>query len=308
MKTTLSCSIALLVLIILGSCSSDDHQHEQLSKPTMQNIEVGLNNNETGIIGRDFHFNADIIAGEKIEEISVAIFPRTKEEYVGEWSFQIVWNEFKGLRNTTVHKHFDIPKDAVEGVYDFIVSVTDENGSLAVEEREITVFHPENLPVDPEVSNFSISRNFEFFYREGEFSQGNQLKINDSISSQATVSGVKGDGRMYLLLIKKDLEHRPETIADIDFSKAIVYDYYEHTAWTEVDDFSNFVYDLDSFTTVRGIPVFAMGADYDNAPEPNAISGDKQWEAGTYYFGTLYENTTFNRSLFHYIEFDIVFE
>lgn len=131
MKTILSCSIALLAFTIFGSCSSDDNQHEQLPKPPMENIEVGLNNNAIGVIVRDFHFNVDITAGEKIEAVPIDILPRAQEEYVGDWSFQVVWNEYKGLRNTTVRKHFDFAQDAVERIYDFHVTVVDENGSLA---------------------------------------------------------------------------------------------------------------------------------------------------------------------------------
>ncbi|MDT0678535.1 DUF4625 domain-containing protein [Autumnicola musiva] len=306
MKIRIFYVLAFISFLSFTSCSNDDDQNIEPAEATLTNIEIGLNNNERGIIGRDFHLNADIVAGERIDMVSVDILPREHEEYAGDWSFNISWDEYSGLRNTTVHKHFDIPDDAVEGVYDFIITVSDENGSISEEVRTITIFLPENLPVDPDLTTFNLSLNGNFIYRNGEFTENEtSLKVNDTISSQADISSGKGDGKMYLILINASLDHRPETIDAIDFSKVIVYDYYEHSNWTDTETFSNFVFDLDSFEIVRDVPQMVIGAESDNAPEPNPIEGEKQWETGTYYFGLVYENTTYNVGLFHYIEIEI---
>lgn len=42
-------------------------------------------------------------------------------------------------KNATVHKHFDIPENAVEGKYDFTIIVNDENGTTLEEKRNITI-------------------------------------------------------------------------------------------------------------------------------------------------------------------------
>ena len=83
-----------------------------------------------------------------------------------------------------------------------------------------------------------------------------------------------------------------------------MYDVYEHKNLEPSEDgFSNSVFDMVTYTIVRDWAHFTIGAATDNnAPTPNAISGPKAWESGTYYYGIVYKNTTYNMSLFHYIE------
>lgn len=126
------------LLLLLGSCQED--VEPDLLSPSINDIEVGLNNDEIGVIGEDFHLNADILAGELIEEVIIQIKPIAEESYVAYWDFELIWDEYKGVRNTNVHKHFDIPEDAVEGVYDFFIIVTDQNGTKTEVKRQITIF------------------------------------------------------------------------------------------------------------------------------------------------------------------------
>ncbi|WP_188460772.1 DUF4625 domain-containing protein [Marivirga lumbricoides] len=293
-------------MLFFSSCD-DNEENEVKPEPAISEVEIGSGNNGIGVIGRDFHFNAEILAGDKIDSVLLQIVPKAGENYESDWSFEIVYMQYKGSKNATVHKHFDIPEDAVEGKYDFLIMITDENGTSLLETREINIYTPENLPVDPQLSTLNIGGLASgFFYRDGEFIDGNVLQKNDTIWSQVTIEGVKGDGIMYVLLIKKDLGHRPETTDAIDFSKAIVYDVYEHKGWEDVDYFSNEVFDLETFTFVRNAPDFKIGAEADNnIPEPSPISGEKSWESGEYYFGVVYKNTTYNFNFFHYIEFEV---
>lgn len=151
MKTKFKSTLLVmsLILLLFTSCESDDL--EPLIS-TISNVEVGLNDNEIGVIGRDFHFNAEIIAGNKIDLVQLYITPITRETYEGSWSFELTWDEFKGTKNSTIHKHFDIPEGAVEGYYDFTIKVTDENGTTLEEKRNITIYKAENLPVDPSLN------------------------------------------------------------------------------------------------------------------------------------------------------------
>lgn len=304
MKTTRAIAAVFLFVATFTACRKDSQPDPELAKPTIDNIEIGLGNNQIGVIGEDFHLNAEILAGDKIENVQVKILPRTGETYTKPWEFAITWDQYKDAKNATVHKHFDIPVDAVGGTYDFLIIVNDQNGTTLEERREIRIYSAENLPVNPTLLAMNVNVNGSFFYYDGKFAtEGAKLSKNDKFSSQATIDGVKGDGKMYLLLINKKLEHRPENIDQIDFEKAIVYDVYEHKDWGEGGSFSNAVFDMETFTWIRKIPSLVIGTDKDNnAPQPGIIGGNKTWESGTYYFGVVYKNTTYNMSYFQYIE------
>lgn len=61
-------------------------------------------------------------------------------------------------KNTNVHKHFDIPKDAPEGFYDFFIRITDENGSVKEDKHEIELIGADKLPVMPELYSLLIKK------------------------------------------------------------------------------------------------------------------------------------------------------
>lgn len=299
-------ALAFVACAALASCKKDNDD-PVLPEPSVDNVEIGIGNNGIGIIGQDFHFEMDVLAGERIETVQVRIVQRAEETYEKEWGFEVTWEQYKGAKNTNVHKHFRVPEDAVEGAYDFVITVNDQNGTALEEKREISVYNAENLPVDPKLTLLTLNNNGTFFYRNGKFTEeGATLSKDDKFSAQVTIDGVKGDGKMYLLLINKKLGHIPESIDQIDFDKAIVLDVYEHKGWEEGGSFSNAVFDGSTFTWVRKIPQLVIGAASDNnTPEARAIDGDKAWQSGSYYFGVLYENTTYNMSYFEYLEFGI---
>ncbi|WP_339926389.1 DUF4625 domain-containing protein [uncultured Cyclobacterium sp.] len=138
---------AAIAVLILASCQ--ENPDPILPSPTIDNVEIGLNNDEIGVIGRDFHLNADILAGELIEQVQVQIIPIAGETYESFWKFEITWEEYKGSKNANIHKHFDIPEDAVEGIFDFLIIIKDQNGTSTEEKRSITIYNLENLPVAP---------------------------------------------------------------------------------------------------------------------------------------------------------------
>lgn len=305
-KTTLF-ALLLFTAAITG-CKKDDEEASETALTTISNLEVGLNNNEIGVIGKDFHFNADILAATKIESVQIRILPRSGESYAKPWSYELTWDTYKDAKNTTVHKHFDIPATAAEGKYDFLIIVNDQNGIKLEIKKNLTIYSAENVPVSPSASIFNIFANDARFYRAGKFTtEGAVLKKGDQFNSQVTISDVKGDGKMYLLLINKKLGHRPESIAQIDFSKVIVYDVVEHKGWANSDFFSNSTFDLTTNTVLRNSPPLLIGAANDNnMPQANPVSGRKAWESGTYYYGVVYQNTTYNIGYAQYIEIPIV--
>jgi len=302
-----------LSIIAITACNEDTEAFKP--SPIISEIEIGSSNNETGVIGRDLHFNAEVLAGEKIDSAVVRIEQRKGESYEGDWSFAVSWDQYRGAKNATIHKHFDIPEDAIEGLYDFHIIVIDLNGTSTKETREIQIVDPANLAVDPGLHAFAVekihldgSTGFANFYSNGEFRNADEnfLRKGESILSWTQISNVKDDGILYSLLIKKSMNHKPETIDAIEFDKVIVTEKLEHSGMVEVDIFSNYFFPDN---TLRERPTLKIGAAEDNqSPEPNPISGDKAWENGTYYYGFVYTNTTHDLSTFHYIEFDIILE
>lgn len=305
--------IAILLMgLVISSCSNDDDDVEVVQPtPTIENIEIGSGNNGIGIIGRDFHFDMDVIAGELLGDIQVKIEGKADQTYDHKWSFEITWDEFQGMKNTNVHKHFDIPADAPVGHYDFIVIVNDQNGTVLQDIREVELVNAADLPVEPLLYLWTIQTNegdSHYINELLENPEGVELSKDEILTSQIFIKNVKDDGKLYLLLIKKQANHLPETIGDIDFSKVIVYDVFEHENEEEVYEFSNVIFDGEGGQS-RSAPEFTIGATVDNnIPQGNPIGGEKSWESGAYYLGVVYTNTTHNLSLFHYTEFELVYE
>lgn len=295
MKTTKLILAYLFAALTFSGCSNDDNNAEpEKAIPKIDKIELGLGNNETAAIGEDFHFNAEVTAADKIENVQVKIVQRSTETYLKVWSHEITWTQYADAKNATVHKHFDIPEDAAEGKYDFIIIVNDKNGTKLEVKKNLTIYKPENLPVKPAAMILTIFQNEAFFYRKGNFSNPEaKFKNNDIFGSQVTLDGVKGDGIMYLLLINKNTKHNPESVDQIDFKKVIVYDVLEHKNITQTGGFSNVEWDGANIT--RDFPTLTIGAAKDNnSPIPHDLIANKLWAAGNYTFLVLYKNTTYN--------------
>lgn len=307
MKTKSILVAFLLITGLISACKKDNQDGSETKTATIENLEIGLNNNEIAIIGKDFHFNADVLVGDKLETIEVKILPKNGETYLKPWKFEVVWEEYKGAKNANVHKHFSLPVDAAEGKYDFVIIVNEQNGKKLELKKTITIYSEGNAPVNPAASIFNVFANNTRFYRNGNFVvNGSKLKKGDLVNAQVTISNVQGDGKMYILFINKKFNHRPESIDKVDSTKAIVYDVLEHKGWTKTDFFSNSTFDLATGTTTRNWPDIAIGGNQDNnSPTPNAITGTKNWESGTYYFGVVYKNSTHNISFYQYIEIPV---
>ena len=304
LRTAPLLALIFAMALIFNACDNDDGD-VSLPLPSMENIEIGSGNNGKGIIGRDFHFDMDVVAGELIDTVLVKI----EGSDGNNWNFEVRWDEYRGMKNTNVHKHFDIPEDAPEGRYNFIIVVIDQNGTQLVETREIELIDPANLPIEPLLYLWSLETD------QGDSHYVNELLVNpenvelsrdEILTSMILIENVKDDGQLYLILVKKDSGHLPETVGDIDFSKSIVYDVYGHTDQEAVYTFGNVLFDGKGGYD-RAVPELAIGAPFDNnSPDPLAITGEKAWESGDYYFGAVYTNSTHNISIHHYMEVKVV--
>lgn len=298
----------LLVLfsVSLLSCNDEEKVAPELHTATIENLEIGSGNNGKGIIGRDFHFDMDVVAATRIVDVQVLIKQKTGVTYAKDWSFDVTWAEFKGAKNTNVHKHFSIPEQAPEGNYDFIIRVKDENGSVKEEKYPIELISAEKLPVLPELYSFMLqkadtSKSFVYILNRGFMDPANKGYVKgDTLDAYVDIRNVKDDGVIYMLLIKKSAGHMPETVKDIDFSKVIVVDVREHKGLTKVGTFTNYVGMPDYSPRVLVIG----GATDNNIPSGSTIDKNK-WANGEYYYGIVYTNTTHNMSVHYYIDLNL---
>ena len=311
--------IPILTLILLfNSCTSDENEDVVLVSPTVSEVEVGLFNSELGVVGEDFHFNAEILAGELIDMVKINIETKSDETYSNDWSFEIVWNKYSGVKNAKVHQHFDIPDDAPKGVYDFILTITDQNGTFLEEITTVELIDAADFPeVNPYVKLFGVDKidvngtgGYYNFYSNGEFRNPEEafFSTGESIWSTVQIGELKGDGILYGLLIKKNQNHKPETLEAIDFSKVIVTEVKEHADFEEVRSLSNSYNTNFNNHYQYGVPLEIGATEDNNFPDATPITGDLAWETGTYYYGFVYYNFTYLKGTSHYIEFDIVID
>ena len=124
----------------------------------------------------------------------------------------------------------------------------------------------------------------------------------ETISFSPPSVSLKGDGKFIVVLINKKNNHRPESIDAIDYSKTIIWNIAEHQGLETSQSFGN---SSITFTPTFAFitPDFVIGSALDNnLPVANPVTDLKAWESGNYYLGVLYQNTTYNMSLFHYID------
>lgn len=311
MKTTKIITALLLFVASFSACKKDRAEEVKPETPTpkLEKLELGLGNAGIGVISEDFHFEADIIAVDKIDKVEVKMLQKAGQSYSKPWQHEITWTQYRGLKNTNVHKHFPIPKEAVEGKYDLVVSVYDENGSKLEVKRDFEIYTRANLPVRPMITGLYVHKNWMPFYdahSDGEKYPTAKYKKGDTLQTQVNISFVKGDGKLYVLLIKKSANYNPKTIEEVDLSKAIVYDVLEHKNENSIYDFSNSIFHFNSYTVIRNLPDLVIGAAMDNnSPAPNSISGGKAWQTGEYNLLVIYKNTTHNKTVYRSIPFSI---
>lgn len=214
-----------------------------------------------------------------------------------------VWDQYKGVKNTNVHKHFTIPVEAPEGKYDFYFIVIDENGTKLEIKETLVIIDPVNLAVDPKIDREFVSRNDVLIYSLGTFKEKELIiKKGDELKLQVQINDIKDDGLLYSVLIKRKSYYYPENIDKLDFSKIIVVSKVEHNDLPPASKLRT----LRNINGTLGGTSIVVGADNDNnEPVANPISGEKTWESGQYNWVILYKNTTHNISVFKSIPITI---
>lgn len=299
-------STLIYVLLLTGAVFAGCKKNEttpELPMPTAQEVEIGTGNNKQALRGRDFHLNADVLAGDKIQEVQVKVLQKSGETYTSTWKMELSWPEFKGAKNTNVHKHFTIPADAPEGKYDFYFIVLDENGTKLEIKVDFTILDPANLPVDPKIGRDIFSRNGTMIYYTDNYVEKELIfKKGDEFTAHAQVSDIKGSGILYTVLIKRKAGYFPESIDNLDFSKAIVISKAEHKDLPAASKITT----LKQINGVYGGESIIIGAANDgNEPVAMPVTGAKAWESGQYNLVILYKNTTYKVSVYKSIPITI---
>lgn len=284
----------LLFAFTFTACKKEDRPAPV--QPVATNIEIGTGNNKRALIGRDFHFNADVVASNKIAAVEFRIRQKAGETYAAQWQLDLKWDEYTGVKNTNVHKHFTIPANAPEGKYDCYFIVLDENGARLEIKETLVINDPATMPVDPNIGRDMISRNDTLIYYMDTWVERELIfKKNDEFKAHAQVTEIKGDGILYTVLIKKKWNYHPESVDGLDFNKVIVISKVEHKDLPA----SSKIATLKNINGVWGGEQIMIGADKDgNEPAANPITGEKAWESGAYNLVILYKNTTYNMSTY----------
>ena len=301
-KTKQIIVVLLFFGIALQACKKDNAAEPEKAIPTAANVEIGSGNKQA-LRGRDFHFNADVIAAGKIKDVQVKILQKGDETYTANWKLELTWAEYAGAKNTNVHKHFTIPAEAPEGKYDFYFIVSDENGTKLEIKEDLTIIDPANVPVDPKIGRDIISRNGNMIYYTDTYVEPELIvKKGDVLNLHAQVSEIKGEGILYSLLIRKKANYYPEHIDHLDFSKVIVVSKVVHQGLAAASKITT----LKQVNGVYGGESIVIGADQDNnEPVANPINGEKAWDAGKYNWVILYKNTTYSISTYKVIPITI---
>jgi hypothetical protein len=240
-------AIALTTGLFLTSCNKEN----EVAKPVISDLELGISNSHVAYIGADLHIEAEVVAEGKIDKITVEIH----QEEGSSDEIEVEYNEFSGLKNTTFHKHIDIPATAVAGTYHCHITVTDMEGNSTTVEEEISI---EEL-ADDEAPVLTISSAPE----SGKtFASGETISISGSVTDNISLAG---------LVVA--LVYESDNIADADVTGAantkIIVMLHTH-------DFE----DPDETDFSASIKV---GAANDNNMTPTAIQGDNAWKSGNYY-------------------------
>ena len=249
MKTTIKTFAFLFTttsLLFFTSCEKDD----EVPKPVINIWELGLGDSHVAWIGADLHIEAEIEAEGRIDVITVEIH----QEEGSSDEIEATFDEYAGLKNTTFHKHVDIPAETTAGTYHVHITVTDQEGNQTTVEDEIEI---EEL-ADEEAPEITVSSAPE---NGATYSTGETIEISGTVTDNVSLTG------MLVVLVKES-----DNIDDADVSgsnSSVITMLHTH-------DFED--PDETEFTAA-----IAVGAENDNNMTPAPIQGDNAWRPGNYY-------------------------
>jgi hypothetical protein len=245
MKTNLIITAIILVFFTFIACNKNEIE---IAKPVIVMNELGYNNTSEAFIGNDLHIEAEIVAEGKIKNILIEIHP----EFVGNWEFDTIFTEFSGLKNTTFHKHVEIPSSADTGDYHFHFVVTDMEGQQTVFEADIHI----GISIDLIAPTITVT-NAPFSSQV--YSTGDTIRIMGYIEDN------QGLGGLYIGLIRVD-QNLADTLVSSTNSITLLHSH----------DFTNpLMHTFNSFIIVN--------SSLDNNNPPKDLSTGNWWQSTQYY-------------------------
>ncbi len=244
---TLIILIAAITTFTLSSCTKDDNT---IPVPTANITELGYENSRIAYAGSDLHIEADVVAEGTIDNITVQISPFEQQEE--NWEADTTYTEFSGLKNTTFHKHIEVPDYAEEGYYSFSFIVKDMEG----QETIITDTLEIKLPDDDTAPVISVS---------SSPSENQVFNNGETISISGIVSDDQALGGLYIGLVRVNQNLSDESVNATNTIALL------HTH--DFEDSGEYSFSAE----------INIGATYDNNITPNEISGEISWQSSDYY-------------------------
>ncbi|MGQ9847630.1 MAG: DUF4625 domain-containing protein, partial [Bacteroidales bacterium] len=242
-------AIALTAGLFFNSCKKE--KEKEVPKPVISALELGNGNSHIAYIGADLHIQAEIVAEGKINKIRVEIHKAqgSGNEIMAEYT------EFAGLKNTTFHKHVDIPNTTVAGPYHFHMTVTDMEGNSTTVEEGITILELVDT-VPPQINITSAPENGK------TFANGDTITISGHVTDNISLAG------LFVGLV-----YEADSIPDPDVTAAnpkVIVMLHTHDFGEDPDE-------TDFTASIK------VGAAYDNNMTPAPIQGPNAWKSGRYY-------------------------
>jgi len=138
--------VAAVMAFTLTSCEKDP------AAPVISNVEIGLENSKTAVIGGDLHLDATILAPAKIARIVLTIHPKDEVAHAPSrkiaaliqdknyWEVDTTYTgKYVGVKNIEFHVDIEIPEYATAGHYHLHLLVVDMLGQTAEVEEVITL-------------------------------------------------------------------------------------------------------------------------------------------------------------------------
>jgi hypothetical protein len=207
MKITKFFLALLTVASIFTACKKD----KIMSLPTINNLEVGHDNNKTAFPGTDTHIEAELYAEATIAKVKLEINPVAGSG----WKFAQEYTDgFAGMKNAEFHKHIDVPADAPLGKYHLRLSLTDLQGQVTVVESELELKYDPTLP---SATGFEVGLN----------AAGNDLHMEAKINAVNKIAKVIVEihGGTY----EKEYEY-----TDVAMVGAVAYNFHKHINVSDV--------------------------------------------------------------------------
>lgn len=180
--------VSVMTLLLFASCKDDD---KTTPKPKVTITELGLKNSKVAYVGTDLHVEAEIVAQGKIDKVTIEIHPEGEHADAHDEEIEMVYTEFKGLKNATFHKHIDIPANTEVGDYHFHLEVVDMEGQQTVAEAELKV----KKAVDTEKPELTVK---EAPAADLSFAKGEKITIKGVVKDNVALGG------MFVGLVRED--------------------------------------------------------------------------------------------------------